>query len=318
MARISPKRSLGFTLIELLVVIAIIGTLIGLLLPAVQKVREAANNTSCQNNLKQLGLALLHNHNVYKGFPPAQTVLKSQPLITHSWVPYILPQLDEENLYRVYNFSANWSDKTTNDNGVIQTKLTMLVCPSAPSGRVGPNNRAITDYSPIADISRGNLTPPIPATQVPPLDPAVMGSPYPDNTALYNTRRRIDEVKDGASNTLLLVEAAGRPQLWVMGAQASPTTNNPNPAGEWANPYNMLYLAGFTKDSAKPDRPGPCAVNCTNNEVYSFHSGGANVLLCDGSVKFLFDTITINTLVALMTRATGPSELQYIPGDIWG
>src|SRR5438045_977006 len=88
----------AFTLIELLVVIAIIAVLIGLLVPAVQKVREAANRATCENNLHQLGVALHNYHGVYKNFPPARATTPA----THSWVPYLLPYLEQQNLFNQY------------------------------------------------------------------------------------------------------------------------------------------------------------------------------------------------------------------------
>jgi prepilin-type N-terminal cleavage/methylation domain-containing protein/prepilin-type processing-associated H-X9-DG protein len=309
----AKRRVPGFTLIELLVVIAIIGTLIGLLLPAVQKVRESANNASCQNNLKQLGLALLHHHNVYHGFPPGRKDTPAPKNGGFSWVPFILPYIDQENLARIYNMGVG-ADFTTNDFGPNKTPgpnqevLTMLICPSAPgvAGRLGTNNRAPTDYSPINQMNHNNpalkLNPPSDSTYI-----GVMGH----STLTHEVRRRIDEVKDGASRTLLLAEDAGRNQVWVLGEHTGSGAT-----GAWANPGNQISIDGFDKVSKKT--PGACAINCTNNnEVYSFHPGGANVLLCDGSVKFLFDSISIDTLVALMTRSTGPGELQYIPGDVF-
>src|ERR1700756_2643029 len=110
MVRSLQKRR-GFTLVELLVVIAIIAILIGLLLPAVQKVREAAARAQCMNNLKQMGLALHNYHSVFGGFPPAKVTTPT----THNWTVFILPYIEQDNLYKRYNFSVNWDDAATND-----------------------------------------------------------------------------------------------------------------------------------------------------------------------------------------------------------
>src|SRR6058998_3038010 len=99
------RRQRAFTLIELLVVIAIIAVLIGLLLPAVQKVRETANRTKCSNNLKQLGLALHNYHDVKRAFPPSATTSPHK----HSWVVFILPHVEQDNLARQYNWDVNWN-----------------------------------------------------------------------------------------------------------------------------------------------------------------------------------------------------------------
>src|SRR6516162_5322815 len=102
--RANKKRE-AFTLVELLVVIAIIGVLIGLLVPAVQKIREAASRMSCSNNLKQIGLALHQYHDTKHFFPASST---SGPGKRHSWVPFVLPYFEEEALQKQYNFTKNW------------------------------------------------------------------------------------------------------------------------------------------------------------------------------------------------------------------
>jgi prepilin-type N-terminal cleavage/methylation domain-containing protein/prepilin-type processing-associated H-X9-DG protein len=289
-ARPEAKRS-GFTLIELLVVIAIIAVLIGLLLPAVQKVREAAARTSCTNNLKQLGLAMHTFYDTNKGFPPSRT--SKAPKL--SWTPFVLPYLEQDALYRKYNFAQNWNDTATNDlnpGGPNQVNIPVLVCPSVPtpaSSRGGALNRGITDYSPLNDIARPNAF----ITSMPPTDNTLLGILGSD------VRRRVADITDGTSNTVMMAECAGREQIWQMGALASGTTN-----GAWANPGNQISIAGF--NPATLAAPGACAINCTNvDNVYSFHSGLAMTLFGDGSVHPLAASLDLNVLVALMTRNQG-------------
>jgi prepilin-type N-terminal cleavage/methylation domain-containing protein/prepilin-type processing-associated H-X9-DG protein len=288
MIRPSP-RARGFTLIELLVVIAIIAVLIGLLLPAVQKVREAAARIQCANNLKQLGLALHNHHDTYGGFPAAKVTKPT----THSWVPFLLPYVEHDNLFRRYRLDRDWDDAATNDadpGGVNQTQLKLFLCPSAPSGRVGSRHRGITDYDAVNQITRPNPF----VTHMPPSDPTWIG------ILGLNVNRRIADITDGTSNTIIVAESAGRNQTWEMGKFISSSGTT----GAWANPGTSIVVSGF--NPATLGILGPCAVNCTNNnEVYAFHTGGANVLFADGSTRLIKAQLDINIFIPLMTRAMG-------------
>jgi prepilin-type N-terminal cleavage/methylation domain-containing protein/prepilin-type processing-associated H-X9-DG protein len=287
----SDRLRPGFTLIELLVVIAIIAVLIGLLLPAVQKVRESSNRAKCLNNMKQLGIALHAYHDANGGFPPSKVTTSP----TSSWTYGALQYIEQGNLYNRIDRTVNWDDTTVNDNantGVNQTVIPIFLCPSAPLDRVSnTRNRKIIDYPAVNQLTRPN---PYALNGVPASDPTFVGILAKDR------KRMIVEIKDGSSNTILLAESAGRNQTWVMRTMTSPTGTT----GAWANPDNEIVFGGW--DVASNTTPGACTMNCTNqNEIYSFHPNGANFLFGDGSVRFLRSSLNVDTVIALVTRAGG-------------
>ena len=286
----------AFTLIELLVVIAIIAILIGLLVPAVQKVREAAARTQCQNNLKQLGVALHNYHDSNNAFPPSQQTTPT----THCWLALILPYIELNNVYQMINFTVDWdvapNDSATQSAAVpAQYQPAIYLCPSAPSGRVGSNFRAVTDYSSTSELTRPNaFYVGTYVSSIPPSDPTWIG------ILGNNVKRRVTDIVDGSSNTILVAECAGRNQGWEMGK----LQGSLGETGAWANPGNVITISGF--DPVTGTTPGPVAVNgCNSQNVYAFHTGGANALFGDGSVQFLSTSTSIDTLYSLVTRSSG-------------
>lgn len=286
----------GFSLLELLVVTAIILILLALLLPAVQKVREAAYRVWCGSNLRQLAVALHHYHLDFGRFPPGMT---SSP--RHAWGSFVLPYLEERSLQACLNFNAPWDDLV--NQPFIAKEVKVFTCPSAPGDRPLPPSGLMTgrsDYSAIFNVdyrlvNTGLLAPWHGAN---------------DGVLMLEYSLALTDISDGASNTLLLVEVAGRPQHWRRRLPVGAT----DVAG-WAvfNAITPINLDGFSPDGVT--MWGPCAVNCTNvHEIYAFHTGGANVVYADGHVGFLREQVNIRVVAGLVTSRGGepltPADLD--------
>src|SRR5262245_37454879 len=258
-------RRPAFTLIELLVVIAIIAILIALLVPAVQRVRESAARASCLNNLKQLGLALHNYESTHKHFPGVQN---GSPV--HAWSVALLSHVEQDNVAKIYQLQSAWNS-AANQPAVTAT-VSILICPSTPRQSTLDETpgfkAAVTDYAPMSSVA--------------PTLAALLGLPTGiDRTGFFNAnkQRRIAEITDGLSNTLALVEDAGRPGHWVRGPKRGPAnsipgggnasvTNGRVTGAAWADPANDLPIHGFTFDGLTA--PGLCPMNCTNNnEAFS-------------------------------------------------
>jgi prepilin-type N-terminal cleavage/methylation domain-containing protein/prepilin-type processing-associated H-X9-DG protein len=335
------KHRTAFTLIELLVVIAIIAILIALLLPAVQKVREAAARIACTNNLKQIGLAMHAFHDTYHGLPPCRVINKSAtaaanyfPMATfrHTWAPFIFPYIEQGNLQKQWNFNADTTDNTVKGPAgltnyqVAQNDISLFLCPSAPGGRKGnPTGAAtdwvlgVTDYSPTSSLfNRATMAPYLdPNVTFPPAGTGPGGLSLLDGALKENLLNPLLAITDGTSNTMMMGEDAGRPQGWQLGKYLGwmhpPTpTGYRAPIGGWAQPCQLINVSGMQPGIQAPalDFPGPCAVNCQNGEdLYSFHPGVCNILLADGSVRTLSASVSLTIVCELLV----PNDSYVIP-----
>ncbi len=302
-------RRPGFTLIELLVVIAIIAILIGLLLPAVQKIREAANRMKCQNNLKQIGLGL-HNYQAQNGYFPPGAITSSTAVavvhirqklgitaaVNHSWTPFILPFIEQDNLNRLYDYNKNWYDPANQQ--VRETPVPIFVCPSTPGSVAGRfTQKSIGGFS--IRAAPGDYAPDNAYSSN--LEGIGLVDVTVDRTGVLQVNQTwsIAEIRDGTSNTSVIAEDAGRPVKWHAGKVFASSGQND---GAWADRDNEYITHGYTSDGNA--NPGPCHTNCTNNnEVYSFHSGGANHVFADGSVHFIKASMDIRLFVKLLTKS---------------
>jgi prepilin-type N-terminal cleavage/methylation domain-containing protein/prepilin-type processing-associated H-X9-DG protein len=286
----------AFTLIELLVVIAIIAVLIGLLLPAVQKVREAANRATCQNNLKQIGLACHSYHDVQKSFPPGYLATASYPDVAPGWgwAAFLLPYLELDNLYRQLDFM-----KPMEKSAAIQTMLKVFQC---PSDLLPPAAFPLTDvtFRPVAQAAPSSYAATVGQ------DASEVDDPMGDGVFYRSSRTRIADITDGTSQTTLLGDRA-----WAQtrGIWAGALPNAVTRAGDlnvWPNatgPAQALILVHNNWINITTDADGGL------DDFSSNHPGGVNLLFADGSVHFL-RSITVDgkerrAFWALGTRAGG-------------
>jgi prepilin-type processing-associated H-X9-DG protein len=290
----------------LLVVIAIIAVLIGLLVPAVQKVRAVASRAACLNNLKQLGLAYQNYNMTNGGLPPGYI---SDPQRATGWAIFILPHLEQEPLYKAYDLSAPFF--SSGNQAVISTRISGLQCPASPSR---DSSQDPYTFSPITvsppvtwRASPSDYTPLGPASNALVLSCGKLFVEDQYQTALHSDKRTpLRDITDGASNTILLVECAGKPMLWRSGRTAGQRiTAAYGGLGGWGDSSvvtTQLYGASPNGLTAG----GLCGINCSNEfGLYSFHIGGANTVFVDGSVHFLSNDMDMRTLIALLTSHGG-------------
>lgn len=270
------RRARGFTLIELLVVIAIIAVLIALLLPAVQQAREAARRTQCKNNLKQLGIASHNYHDTHSVFPPGE-VHGMTGGVAHglgwdkqigNWTPLLFPYIDQAPAYTQLNFEVNpqWGG---NNQTILRMVIPGLHCPSDPfkglTENWGAGNARIMHYFGVSNVVEDH-------------------NGYPLSGIYYNDSAvRMADITDGTTNTAMIAEVWGRTTV----------DNSANSSRSW-HVHNHVYFDA----TPNSNRTNPWKVN-------SFHVGGAHILLCDGSVRFVSNNIDFNLFRSLASKAGG-------------
>ena len=301
-----PMRMRGFTLIELLVVIAIIAVLIALLLPAVQQAREAARRTQCKNNLKQIGLAI-HNYESTHSLLPAAgegTNFTTSPPSTwfglHSLFSQILPFADRAGTYQQFDFALAYNAAPQNIVAAKQA-IPMFVCPSEAwrSSKTDKSGFGVTDYA---------------ATFYVDIDPAT-GLRNPllrKNGIITRDWNPLSVVIDGLSNTVIVAEDTGRDERIQPGnVYIDPVDGQPRRDWRWAEPdASAMGISKVINNNKFPFGGPPTCPWTTNNcglfeEIFSFHVGGAHVLLGDGSVRFLSENLDTRVLRSLITPNEG-------------
>jgi prepilin-type N-terminal cleavage/methylation domain-containing protein/prepilin-type processing-associated H-X9-DG protein len=356
--RTRPRhRPSGFTLIELLVVIAIIAVLIGLLLPAVQKVREAAARTQCQNNLKQMGLACANYESTYSKLPyggEGSNAAVNGPAFNndlvngaapppgtpmHSTFTYLLPYIEQQNVYNLIDTNQYYnapSASKPNHINAFKTVIKTYICPSYPFESQDSMGFAYAHYGPtvytdiVVYAGQGGST--LPVGERDKLHARQRG-------ALDNMSPGLGAIPDGTSNTFLIAEDAARREGYITNAAyLDPATAlgisvDPQIQGSpfltrrfwrWAEQDSGYGVSGdpllnttttafkiVNNNNSSPGTDGPNGCwklinNCgPNDEIFSFHTGGANVVFCDGHVQFISDSMSPVVASSLTSRSGG-------------
>lgn len=280
----------GFTLIELLVVIAIIALLMALLLPAVQRVREAANRMRCASNMRQMVIAQHHFHNDY-----GQLAVNRTQVNNMGWQAFLLPYIEADSVAKLGNLQIDWRDAANVNTRI--ARIPLFECPTTDRARIdvksdatyGTLVAACSDY-----MACNEIDPALGPTGLNLVDYAGEG------LLAKNTARTLGDVtvRDGTSNTIMIFECGGRPQLMRRRISIGTPPNPRVDGGMWMDTKGNFTLHGSTFDGVT--QPGPCAMNCTNDNLpYALHPNGSNLAFGDGSVHFIKETISIRLLARI-------------------
>lgn len=311
--RLTVRRHSGFTLVELLVVIAIIGILVGLLLPAVQAAREAARRMQCQNNVKQMGLAIMNYESATKRFPPSHNVDNQL-----SWHVAILPYIEQGSIHSQISQNAGsyWLPGKNDPWGL--TKLSFLHCPSGPLDKMSTatgDNITATDLVP-ANTGAAPYTTHYYGLNGPRGVNPVTGAAYPNQSTLTHegvslaatgvfqaaTVVNFGGIPDGSSNTILIGEMSyfaplrTRYRTWLRGGN-----------GGLAFSVGTRNVVSGINTGIRADRRVPF----NDIPMGSMHTGGANFGNADGSVRFVSDAMDLATYFSLASR--NGAEVVQVP-----
>jgi prepilin-type processing-associated H-X9-DG protein/prepilin-type N-terminal cleavage/methylation domain-containing protein len=280
-------RRKAFTLVELLTVIGVISVLVGLLLPAVQGVRAAAARASCQNNLKQVALALHHFHDLNRQLPSAHSN-EIEPLRYLHWHSRLLPLLDREDLWRetLSAFAANDDFSKVPPHLNHSRPMKPFFCPSDP--RPGFQTVEGVDIHLTSYLGNSGLT-----------------RVSRDGVLFLRSRVRLSDVADGTSSTLMVGERpcpSWRVDSWYASSGISGSGSATSHLG--VREIHSDSMVDYDCGSPQHFRPSKLDTSCGYVHFWSFHSGGGNFAFCDGSIRFLpYSADT--ALPALATRAGG-------------
>jgi len=304
-ARGTRLRKAAFTLVELLVVIAIIGVLVGLLLPAVQAAREAARRMSCSNNIRQLGLAAHNYESAFRSFPSGGqgTNFAKSPAGTtfgkHSFFTGALPYIEQANTYQRIDQRFAYNEIAGNIEAAKQG-ISIFVCPSN-GWRPAPTDSdafGCTDYAPTYYVDLDPIT-------------GLQDKFLRAEGLLTDKFRRHGQVTDGLSNTILVAEDAGRDERMRPGhVYIDPVDSEVRRFWRWSEPDCSIGVSKTINNNNSPSGgPDNCPWNLNNcgpfEEIFSFHPGGAHVVMGDNSVHFLSESTAAAPLRSMVTPNGG-------------